>query len=208
MNHLERSISDTGFTKLSSIGGVVAAPFKGVANMYSNANNDGKSYMGLGGGGFVLGTMAAPYAGQAITNITGHKSRMGGMLATPKNLGSIPVPFSGGKRIPIGQIKTRSTLRGRALGGARLAGALMGTKLLADYAGGLNRGSLTKSDLSTTAGLSFLGANVGAGLASAAAKKTRAPLRYRFKPAFKGALKGGLLAAVPSVLYHYSQNKV
>lgn len=195
MNYLERSISDTGFTKLSSVGSAVAAPFKGVANMYSNASNDGKSYMGLGGGGFVLGTLAAPYAGQAITNITGQRSRMGGMLAKPKDLGRIA-------GIPIGKIRTKSTLRGRMLGGKRVAGALMGTKLLADYAGGLSRGSLDKKDLIQAGAFSGIGAAIGAGM-------THAPLRsWRIKPTLKRAGKGALLAAIPSIAYHYYQNKV
>jgi hypothetical protein len=197
MNYLERSISDTGFTKLSSVGSVVAAPFKGVANMYNSVGDDGKRYMGLGGGGFVLGTMAAPYAGQAITNITGHRSRMGGMRAKPINLGNVP-----GTKIPIGQIKTKSTLRGRMLGGKRLAGTLVGGKLVYDYMKGLDKGSIDKKDLIQAGAFSGIGAAAGMGW-------TKTPIRnMRFKPTMKRGLKGALLAAVPSVMYHYYQNKV
>ena len=160
MNHLERSITNTGFSKIAKKDGappdygrmaynVAAAPFRLGSKIYNSVGERGQNHMLYGGGLFAAGAIGAPYAGEAMHRATDRVSRLGGKRYSALR----------GKNV------YRSPLRQRFRAGKNLMLAGLATKGAIDYGDAIRRGKVTSTDGLLGAGMAAAGGLAGLRLA-------------------------------------------
>jgi len=185
MNYLERSITDTGFSKIASEAAspnygrmaynLAAAPFRVGSKIYNSVGDRAQNHMLAGGGLFAAGAIGAPYAGQAYTSATSRISRLGGKRYNPIR----------------GKYTYRSPFRQRFRAGKNLMLGGLGAKAMFDYARGMDKGTITSWD--ALGGAAGIGAGFGAG--------------YRLAGR-RGAGIGAAIGLGAKMFYDYKKGKV